>query len=90
MIAECLFDAIEEYTNKTAKPYVKDIRLVIYYQSSTDRPRVMTALQSKVTAGNNQSGARKFLRKAGGNVSLYHKHTILGIIILKKSTLRFR
>ena len=67
VIAECLFDAVEEYTNKSSKPYVKDIRLVIYYQNSTVRPRIITALQSKVTAGNTQSGARKFFRKAGGN-----------------------
>ena len=72
VIAECLFDAVEEYTSKSSKPYVKDIKLVIYYQNSTIKPRIMTALQSKVTAGNNQSGARKFFRKAGGKSSLYH------------------
>ena len=66
VIAECLFDAVEEYSSKTSRPYVKDVKLVVYYQNSTDKPRIMTALQCKITAGNNQSGARKFVRKVGG------------------------
>lgn len=69
VIAECLFDAIDQYGSKHPKSALKDIRLIVYYQNAQDKPRIMTALKNKVNAGNNQSAARKFVRQVGDAVS---------------------